>query len=194
MKNRILFSLLFILTYGISTYAQGDLKDRTIYLEVGGASNTVGVVFDSRFLPTSNWGYGIGVSYAYSSSSDFIFDHSTSTSGFTVPLNINYLAGNFNHNLELGLGVNLGYYRAKTAYSIFEKVEDTDPPAWVLVGEEKERRNTFGYFLFANVGYRYTSDLGLNLRIGLSPSFDLGGKYAVSKSFFYPYISVGYTF
>ena len=38
-------------------------RDKNIYIEFLGASNLIGVSFDSRFTPISPWGYRIGISY-----------------------------------------------------------------------------------------------------------------------------------
>lgn len=54
----------------------------------------------------------------------------------------------------------------------------------------KEVRTTqWGNFLYANVGYRLRAENGLVFRCGLSPSYGIG-KYGLSKSVFYPYLSL----
>ena len=57
-----------------------------------------------------------------------------------------------------------------------------------------ESRNQFGYYFFGNIGYRHVSNKGFLFRAGFSPSFTLGEKNAVKKSFIYPYLGFGWAF
>ena len=154
---------------------------KTIYLEGFGASSTIGLNFDSRFTGDNGWGYRVGLSFC-SSSYSFLWDDAT---GVAVPLEINYLLGKRNSKLELGVGTSLGYYKVE---------EDSDevpshPESW-RYGERK----TFGYFVFLDIGYRYQPAKGFDFRIGITPSFDFGGRRGIYRHMFYPYISLGYAF
>lgn len=59
---------LFAIGVFANIFAQDTLsfkktRDKNIYIEFLGASNLIGVSFDSRFTPISPWGYRIGISY-----------------------------------------------------------------------------------------------------------------------------------
>jgi hypothetical protein len=51
----------------------------------------------------------------------------------------------------------------------------------------------FGYFFFGNIGYRYQRPKGFVFRTGFTPSFSYG-KCGLAGTFFYPYISFGWSF
>ncbi|UKK51561.1 hypothetical protein L6472_02920 [Prevotella sp. E13-17] len=48
-----------------------------------------------------------------------------------------------------------------------------------------------GECLFGNIGYRYQPSHVFLFRMGVGPSFNLGGEHAVTKSVF-PYMSFGF--
>lgn len=87
-------------------------KQKSVYLEVFGASNLAGLNYDSRFKAGSPWGYRVGLGYTYSKSYS-MFSGSNSLNGANVPMEINYLLGKKRSRLELGFGLNLGYYTEK---------------------------------------------------------------------------------
>jgi len=45
-----------------------------------------------------------------------------------------------------------------------------------------------------DVGYRFQPIKGVIARAGICPSFVFGDEYGLRRSFFYPYVSVGYAF
>ena len=62
-------------------------KDKTyksIYLELLGASNMIGVSYDTRIKPGSVFGYRAGISYFYGTNYNSYEGH-----GFSVPLEFN---------------------------------------------------------------------------------------------------------
>ncbi len=65
MKLRHLFTFVLLSLFPICSRAQ------VVYMEVGGASTTAGVHFDSRFNDHTRWGGRLGVAYTYSKDSDF---------------------------------------------------------------------------------------------------------------------------
>lgn len=109
-----------------------------------------------------------------------------------VPLELNYLLGEKKSKLEVGFGASLGVYHVKeTSWFYSQPV----PPETEEIAERYEsKENRFGYFLFGNIGYRYQRTNGFMFRVGLSPSFNFGDKHGLSKSAFYPYIGLGWSF
>ncbi len=173
-----------------NTFAKGPLsliktKDKSIYIELLGASNLIGISFDSRFASTSNWGYRIGWSY-FQGGESFV-KSSNSNKGSLFPIEINYLAFKNKHKLEVGFGSNIGVYKEYSSYTKESKTNN--------VTIETSSTSTFGYYLYANIGYRYVSNRGLLFRVGLCPSFNFNDKHGINKEpFIYPYISLGYSF
>jgi hypothetical protein len=161
-------------------------RQRAIYLELGGASNYYGLSYDSRFKPNSRFGYRVGISYCESSS---IFTGVSRT--FGVPLEVNYLLGSRKNKLELGLGSNLG------SYSVFDgattSVDENEDS--IHITYISKYRKIFGYFMYANIGYRFVGRRGFLFRAGINPSFSFNGKHAVSRDpAVWPYLSFGYAF
>lgn len=172
---------------------QSENTQKSMYLELFGASNIVGVNFDSRLKPNSPWGYRVGLGYTYSKNYGLL-SGSNSIRGVDVPIEANYLLGKKRSKLEMGLGVNLGYYKEKYDKWDLKEVKKEDGITYyegIYAGEDC--RSLWGYYCFGNIGYRYQPSHGFQFRAGISPSFNLGGKHAVSKSVF-PYISFGYVF
>lgn len=172
---------------------QDESTQKSLYAELLGASNLIGVNYDSRFKPNSPWGYRVGLGYTYSKNYN-MFSGSNSLKGVDVPLEANYLLGKKRSKLELGLGLNLGYYTEKYDVWTLKKVSEEDGiPYYTTEYAGEDSHSTWGYYFFGNIGYRYQPSHGFQFRAGISPSFNLGGKHAVTKSIF-PYISFGYVF
>ena len=55
-------------------------------------------------------------------------------------------------------------------------------------------RNTFGYYMFGDIGYRFTADNGFQLRVGMNPSLNFGDAHGLKKELFFPYVSFGFAF
>ena len=181
---------LFAIGVFANIFAQDTLsfkktRDKNIYIEFLGASNLIGVSFDSRFTPISPWGYRIGISYFQGG--DSFIKASNSNRGLFFPIEVNFLTSGNKHKLELGLGSNLGIYNEHISF--IEKSNDQYETINLT------SNTTFGYYFFSNIGYRYISTKGFLFRIGLSPSFSFNDKHGVTKEpFIYPYISFGYSF
>lgn len=172
---------------------QDESTQKSVYAEILGSSNLIGVNYDARFKPNSPWGYRVGLGYTYSKNYN-MFSGSNSLKGVDVPLEANYLLGKKRSKLELGLGLNLGYYTEKYDVWTLKKVSEEDGITYYTTeyaGEDSH--STWGYYFFGNIGYRYQPSHGFQFRAGISPSFNFGGKHAVTKSIF-PYISFGYVF
>ena len=166
--------------------------ERSVYLELLGASNIVGVNFDSRFKAGSPWGYRVGLGYTYSESYN-MFSGSSYLKGPDIPMEINYLLGKKRSKLDLGFGLNLGYYTEKYKYWEYEWTETEGIFHGEPTQEVNAKHKTWGYYFFGNIGYRYQPKQGFLFRAGINPAFNLGGSHAVTKGIF-PYVSFGYVF
>lgn len=191
-----LFITLLILCLAATQTAmaqQSENTQKSLYLELLGPSNIIGLNYDSRLKPDSPWGYRVGMGYTYSKNYGLL-SGSNSIRGVDVPIEANYLLGKKRSKFELGLGVNLGYYKEEYDVWNLNKVGEEDGLIYYeSVYAGKESHSLWGYYFFGNIGYRYQPSHGFQFRVGISPSFNLGGEHAVSKSVF-PYISFGYLF
>jgi hypothetical protein len=179
MKLRHLFTFILLPLFPICSRAQA------IYVEVGGASTTTGVHFDSRFSGTTRWGGRLGVAYTYSKDSDFFPSDPDKTTGWSIPAAINYLIGGKRHSVELGIGVSYGQY----------KCTSTNSGGYTV---ETDKSGTFG---FIDIGYRFQSSTGWILRAGLNPGTGIGTTDGLGRSghkvdraaVVYPYFSIGHS-
>ena len=160
-------------------------KNKSIYLELLGASTTIGVSYDSRVKSGSNWGYRVGV--AYYQSLESLFSDGALNKGVFFPVGVNYLIGKKKHKFELGLGVSPGFYK-------WEEVYMWDIPSGdVEIRSFSQKR--FAYYFFSDIGYRYQSAGGFLFRVGLNPSFSFKGQHAIDRSpDIFPYFGFGYSF
>jgi len=190
MRRSLLFS--FVLFFSTVSFAQ--TMDNSLFMEIGGPSNLVGIGYEHRFDKQAKWGWRTGLGFIYSEQSG-IFVNNSDLRGWTVPLELNYLAGRSKNHLELGVGLNLGYYNVHEE-TVYLKPISQNANGDYLYDEERQRctHNTWGHFFYGNVGYRHQSTKGFIFRVGISPSFSLGNSHAVSKAFFWPYISMGRSF
>lgn len=185
--------IVFLAATQTAVAQQNESTQKSVYAEILGASNLIGVNYDARFKPNSPWGYRVGLGYTYSKNYN-MFSGSNSLKGVDVPLEANYLLGKKRSKLELGLGLNLGYYTEKyDVYTIKNIGEEGGITYYTTEYAGEDSHSTWGYYFFGNIGYRYQPSHGFQFRAGISPSFNLGGKHAVTKSIF-PYISFGYVF
>lgn len=190
MAKRNFLLVLLALGFSVNVLAQENLslerkRYKSIYLEFFGASNLIGISYDSRLSPTSPWGYRIGISYFQGGSSS-INSHRPNR-GIFFPVEMNYLLGKNKHKLELGAGSGLGLYNEHISF-----VEETRNQQVMI---KSAPHTTFGYYLFSTIGYRYLSTKGFLFRAGLTPSFNFKDKHGITKEpFIYPYISFGYSF
>ena len=193
MKSLKTLLIVFLAASQTAMAQQDESTQKSLYVELLGASNLIGVNYDSRFKPNSPWGYRVGLGYTYSKNYN-MFSGSNSLKGVDVPLEANYLLGKKRSKLELGLGLNLGYYTEKyDVYTIKNIGEEGGITYYTTEYAGEDSHSTWGYYFFGNIGYRYQPSHGFQFRAGISPSFNFGGKHAVTKSIF-PYISFGYVF
>lgn len=173
-----------------------EVPERCLSLELFGAQNTVGINYDSRFKGNHGLGYRVGVGYGYSETST-IASSSYALQGIAVPIEINYLFGQGRHKLELGLGTSLGYYYEKchvlTTVGPAPGDVSGGPPYFGYADYYKKvTHNSFGYFVFGNIGYRLQTNRGFLFRAGFTPSFNFGDQYGIHRKWYYPYVSFGW--
>ena len=196
-KKLLTLLLAMCLMGGVVAQAQ-DAPERSLSLELFGAQNTVGINYDSRFKGNHGLGYRVGVGYGYSETST-IASSSYALQGIAVPIEINYLFGKDRHKLELGLGTSLGYYYEKCHVwaSVGPAPGDVSggPPYFGYADYYKKvTHNSFGYFVFGNIGYRLQTNRGFLFRAGFTPSFNFGDQYGIHRKWYYPYVSFGKRF
>ena len=68
MEKKAFLLTLLVIGISLNAIAQEKLslerkRYKSVYLEFLGASNLIGISYDSRLSPTSHWGYRIGISY-----------------------------------------------------------------------------------------------------------------------------------
>ena len=162
-------------------------------VELFGGQNTVGVNYDARFHGNDGFGYRVGIGFGYGDDNRFF---SQNIKGVGVPLELNYLLGRHNSHLELGFGTSLGIYHVRETAACYDTHYTPDDPDASTGGITfyETSSNRFGYLFFANIGYRYERPHGLLFRVGLSPSFNFGDKHGLRKTFFYPYLGLGWSF
>lgn len=180
-------------------WAQNSTPRNSVSLELGGAVNMVGGVYEHRFpvgssagAPTLGFRTGLGFVYSESMS---MFAGSSDLRGWSVPLELNYLLGRRKNHLEVGAGVNLGLYNEHVEYSEWEYVgQDASGINIYNAVPHRETRNSWGHLIYGNVGWRRQAASGFLIRAGISPSFNLGGSHAISRAAFWPYLSFGWAF
>ena len=157
MKKKLMTLLLAMTLMGGFVAQAQDAPERSLSLELFGAQNTVGINYDSRFKGNHGLGYRVGVGYGYSETST-IASSSYALQGIAVPIEINYLFGKGRHKLELGFGTSLGYYYEKCHVwtSVGPAPGDVGGPPYFGYADyyKKVTHNSFGYFVFGNIGYR----------------------------------------
>lgn len=195
-KIHFLIITAFVAIFFTTSNSYGQ-ESRSIYFEILGASNALGVSYDARFNRDSSsglgWRAGIGFGYRYSSTG-LAYDFSDNGNSFSsrpreesvpisirhiydrcyrlaVPLEINYVMGQGPSKFELGAG---GFLYADR-YTSFEGVSP---------------ENQFGFSPYLSAGIRLVTAKGLLLRGGVLPSF----SFRTRDFSFWPYISIGRAF
>lgn len=177
--KKILLSIL-ILTSAI--FAQAQTKSVT--LDLLGSSGLAGVSFDSRFKGNHGLGYNVGLSYAYGTGTL----GSYSLNGIGIPLEINYLLGQRNSRLVLGLGMTNGIYKY-SVHSVFIGYGDDATE----IKPEETSGTAWGYNFFGDIGYRFQKEKGFTFGAGIKPTFAFdNGK--LNGRWLMPYLSLGISF
>lgn len=195
MKKKLMTLLLAMSLMGSVVAQAQDAVCRSLSLELFGAQNTVGINYDSRFKGNHGLGCRVGVGYGYSETST-IASSSYALQGIAAPIEINYLFGQGRHKLELGMGTSLGYYYEKchVLTTVAPPPGDVGGPPYFGYADyyKKVTHNTFGYFMFSNIGYRLQTNRGFLFRAGFTPSFNFGDQYGIHRKWYYPYVSFGW--
>ena len=194
MKKTCLHYLFLVLTASMLAFVPSyGQNGRTLYLELLGASNGLGINYDARFNRNAasglGWRTGLGFGYRYSSiglAYDFsdkdmpqggdttqitishVYDQSFRAS---VPLEINYLLGNGASKLDLGAG---GLFCA----DLYTARDGAKPHL------------AFGVSPYLSAGYRLVTEKRFVFRVGaISPL-----TFRTRELSFWPYISFGRAF
>lgn len=183
MKWNKFLATLAMLIVSATAFAE---REQSFFMELFGASTSLGIHYDSRFSDYTRWGGRIGIAYTYSRSQDFFESAPERTRGWSFPIAVNYLIGNGRHHGEIGIGISYGLYSCMYHDKAGREVE----------------YDTSGSFGFLDLGYRYQSERGIMVRVGLSPgvalkAYDESGlknKGVNRAAVFYPYVGVGYNF
>lgn len=177
----ILIILILSLCLSVSVIsAQGQVRNKTIYSELLGASQGIGISYDARFNNHASDGFGfrtgLGFGYSYSqflafNLSDDKVEYYDQMFRFGVPVEINYLLGKGKSKLETGAGavLCLDRYTSKT-------------------GAEPD--NSFGVAPYLSIGYRLVTRNGFLFRAGVLPNYNI----TEGKLGFYPYLAFGKAF
>ena len=150
---------------------------QSVFVEVGGPSNGLGLNYECRLKGAPQWGWRAGLAWGYASESIRDIKYNSSERSYTLPVGVNFLSGHRRSKLELGAGASLGIYNTHARFY-----------------EYGGKSNSFGYFLYANVGYRYQSRSGFLFRAGWSPITGFGTEHGVDSDAAIFYLSLGWAF
>ena len=192
-KNRFLIFTALIAGLFSTTVSYGQ-NSRSVYLELLGASNGLGINYDARFNRDASsglgWRIGLGAGYRYSSTG-LAYDFSDPQSRknpdgsiqinithvydqcfrAVVPLEINYLLGQGHSKFELGAG---GFLAA----DLYTSRDGAKPEL------------QFGAAPYLSAGYRLVTAKGFVFRAGVLPSFNFRNR----DTSFWPYLAFGWAF
>ena len=181
MKQKNYYLVTILLLLFTFQQAKSQLNNTaTVRLDLLGESGLAGVTFDQRFSENyKGWGYraGIGMGFANAPWTFVPFNYAGFVSFpkqqmMALPLQINYLLGNGNNQLDVGAGVTPFYSNVKF--------------------NDKSNLNAFGTI---SAGYRY-HNLNNNLMFGagLMFGYKLPGLKInnIGDVIWHPYLSIGY--
>ena len=178
VMKKVLLSLLIITS---AVFAKAQTK--SVNLDLLGSSGLAGVSFDSRFIGNHGFGYNVGLSYAYGTGTL----NSYSVNGIGIPLEINYLLGQRNSHLVLGLGMTNGIYKYSAQTFFIGYGDDATE-----IKSEETRGTAWGYNFFGDLGYRFQKEKGFAFGVGIKPTFVFSdGK---PDAALLPYLSFGISF
>ena len=183
--KRVISSILIITS---AVLAQAQTKSVT--LDLLGSSGIAGVSFDSRFKGNLGFGYNVGLSYAYGTGTAYGTGplSSYSVNGIGIPLEINYLFGQRNSHLVLGLGMTNGIYKYSAKSFIIEYGDDATE-----IKPEDISGTAWGYNLFGDIGYRFQKEKGFTFGAGIKPTFTFDNGN-INGCWLMPYLSFGISF
>jgi len=144
-----------------------------------------GANFDSRFSANSHLGYRLGLAFNAGRTSDKSEGGACVYQGPAAVFEAYGLIGGTNHSLELGVGMMHGIFKRDYEW-------DATPP--LGMSSDPPEIWKYGYYGFANVGYRYQPAVGFFLRAGVNPTFVPETHYGISRFLVYPYLGLGFAF
>ena len=186
MKKTIVFiqSLCIVIAFcaiSIPAASQSRSHGRSIYGELLGPSQGLGISYDARIKKESSegfgWRTGAGVGYEYSSITAIYnidgnwVDTYNQMFRLAIPIEVNYLLGKGRSKFESGAGGSM-------CVDLYRSASGAKP------------KSAVGVIPYVNIGYRYVADKGFMFRIGVSSSYSFNGDRVV----FYPYIGFGKEF
>jgi hypothetical protein len=175
MKH-FLVTILFALTIN-SLLAQGYTeitKKNTVFLEVGGNGPLYSINYDRILIKKTNWKLAGRIGFMYFNDNRGLLENSENKQS-SIPIELSFLKGKSNHNLELGLGI------TPLSKGYLDKA-----------GKDYTRVATSG-----RIGYRYQkSNGGLFFKAGFTPiTFFKKDFNSVNPKYVYPWagLALGYT-
>ena len=147
---------------------------RAVYDEYAGASGIIG-----------HLGYRLGLAFNAGRTSDKSEGGACVYQGPAAVFEAYGLIGGTNHSLELGVGMMHGIFKRDYEW-------DATPP--LGMSSDPPEIWKYGYYGFANVGYRYQPAVGFFLRAGVNPTFVPETHYGISRFLVYPYLGLGFAF
>jgi len=172
ISKRFLFLptlILFVAGFCLKANAQHELasyvsdsvhRSQNVFVEAGGPGLVLSLNYDTRFF-NSRTGLGAtaGVGYLPRGGASLL----------TVPVQLNYLWGSYQHYFELDAGATLMKYKSASVGDFIPFHND--------IGKRIAGTTT--------IGYRYQPiDGGFNFRVSFNPVFD--------RNSFYPYAGIGF--
>lgn len=146
--------------------------------------------FDTRLKGNRGWGFGGGLGWAYSGSNDW-FGEKQSFHLLSLSPEFNYLFGKKKSKFELGGGMTVALILGNVEYSEGDPLGPTSPG---YVVPDKIHNTFLAYYFFGTIGYRLQPIRGFSMRVGISPTFGLGGDHSVDGFLILPYLGFGYSF
>ena len=206
MQSRIIFSIIMAFVTPCLLAQPADsvatkveeayvMPLHSVHYEIGGAANGAGVFYDGRFHLGSPWGFRTGFSWVFEwfTEDGWSFRNVGAKSyAIAVPVEVNYLLGRRNHKFEVALGNEFGFYQLRLKHPGF--LASGDSHIFMDVSLIDGPRKQFFWYAYLNLGYRFISRRGFQLRAGVNLSTDFGYKRGLSKFPAWPYVSLGYAF
>lgn len=145
----------------LASYISDSLhRSQNVFMQAGGPGLVISLNYDTRF-GNSRTGLGAAAGFGYLPGKG--------SSLLTIPVQLNYLWGSYQHYFELGAGATFMKYKSGTIGNFIPFHDDTN----------KRFAGT------TTIGYRYQPiDGGFNFKASLNPVFD--------RDHFYPYAGVGF--
>lgn len=166
-----------------SVAATSQLPGYNVYVQLVGSNLGLGAGFDTRFTPTSKFGYSVGMAYTCTS-----FGHDNSPAidceGVTIPLEVNGIFGKHKSKFEIGISaVPAIVHRCYTEWTYINGTE-------ISRHDHGTRVNIYGVL---NLGYRYQRRSGFFMRVGVA--FCIGHRSCspFDGGYMVPGLCLGYT-